>query len=71
MKRFRLLPVNSPSIELNIGGYIQTTTKIKSVKKNPNFDNPIVFFDVVRYFLNLGRRKVICCSKYDMKLTSC
>lgn len=58
MKRFRLLPVNSPSIELNIGGYIQKTAKIKSVKKNPNFDNPIVFFDVVR-FLNLVTDKIL------------
>ncbi|EDV22851.1 uncharacterized protein TRIADDRAFT_58489 [Trichoplax adhaerens] len=47
LKRFRLLPVNSPSIELDVGGYIQKTPKIKSVRKNPNFDNPIIFFDVM------------------------
>ena len=57
MKRFRLLPVNSPSIELNIGGYIQKIAKIKSAKKNPNFDNPIIFFDVVRYSRILESRQ--------------
>ncbi|XP_066277223.1 dysferlin-like isoform X3 [Branchiostoma lanceolatum] len=46
MKKYQLSSVNSPSVQLEIGGNIQETKVIKSLKKNPNFEEPHLFFDV-------------------------
>ena len=47
MKKFQLLEVSSPNVEIEINGTVQETKVIKDMSKNPNFDDPIVFFDVV------------------------
>lgn len=47
MKRFRLLQVTSPLVELECGGNVVKTTHIKDTKKNPNFPEPVISMDVV------------------------
>lgn len=53
MKRFQLLKVDSPLVELECGGTVVRTRHIKDASKNPNFPEPIVTFDVVREQLPL------------------
>ena len=48
MKKFQLSAINNPSIEIECGGVVMSTNKIKNAKKNPNFDSSSLFFDVVR-----------------------
>ena len=48
MKRFQLLKVTSPIVEVECGGTVVRTKHIKDADKNPNFPDPIVTFDVVR-----------------------
>ena len=48
MKKFQLSAINNPSIEIECGGVVKSTNKIKNAKKNPNFDTSSLFFDVVR-----------------------
>ena len=50
MKKYQLANVSSPSIQFEVGGNIVNSTVIKNTAKNPNFDNPKYFFDVVCYF---------------------
>ena len=50
MKRFQLASVSSPSIEFECGGHVIHSTVIKNTQKNPNFDQPLFFFDVVSLF---------------------
>ncbi|XP_074642408.1 myoferlin-like [Tubulanus polymorphus] len=47
MKKFQLASVTSPSVEFEVGGHILESKVIKSTKKNPNFDEPLLFFDVM------------------------
>ena len=47
MKKYQLTSVTSPSIDFEIGDHKITSTVIKSLKRNPNFDQPLFFFDVV------------------------
>ena len=47
MKKYQLATVSSPSIEFEVGGHIIESTVIKNTAKNPNFDEPLFFFDVV------------------------
>ena len=47
MKRFQLLPVTSPIVEIECGGTIKRTEPIKNTKDNPNFPEPVVKMDVV------------------------
>jgi hypothetical protein len=47
MKKFQLSAVTSPSIEFECGGHVFESKVIKNTKKNPNFDENILFFDVV------------------------
>ena len=47
MKKFQLSSVSSPSIEFECGGHVLESQVIKSTKKNPNFEEPILFFDVM------------------------
>ncbi|EDO36863.1 predicted protein, partial [Nematostella vectensis] len=46
MKKFQLASVSSPSIEFECGGHVVNSTIIKNTQKNPNFDQPLFFFDV-------------------------
>lgn len=50
MKRFRLLQVTSPLVELECGGNIVKTKHIQDTKKNPNFPDPVISMDVVRIY---------------------
>ncbi|KAK6186023.1 hypothetical protein SNE40_008141 [Patella caerulea] len=47
MKKYQLANVSSPSIEFECGGHVIQSTVIKDTKKNPNFDEPLLFFDVM------------------------
>ena len=47
MKKFQLSSVTSPSIEFEVSGNVVESTMIKNTKRNPNFTDPILFFDVV------------------------
>lgn len=47
MQKFQLSAVTSPSIEFECGGHVKESNVIKSTKKNPNFTENILFFDVV------------------------
>ena len=42
-----MLPVDSPHVEIEIGGETLCLDKIKSVKQHSNFDNPHNFIDVM------------------------
>lgn len=45
MKKFQLANVSSPSIEFECGGHVIQSSTIKNTQKNPNFDEPLFFFD--------------------------
>ena len=47
LKKFQLLPVTSPSAELEIGSLIQRTDVIPNTKRSLNFEHPFIFFEVV------------------------
>ena len=47
MKKFQLSNVTSPSIQFECGGHTRTSSVIKDTKKNPNFEDSVLFFDVV------------------------
>lgn len=49
MRKFQLSSVTSPSVELEVGGNVLQSKVIKNTNKNPNFDEPIIFFDIVSY----------------------
>ena len=48
MKRYNLLQVTSPLVELECGGHTLRTKHIPNANKNPNFPDPVVSMDVVR-----------------------
>jgi hypothetical protein len=47
MKTFMLSDVESPQVVFEVGGHEIESTIIKSSKKTPNFDKPLLFLDVV------------------------
>ena len=47
MKRYQLLKVDSPLVELECGGTVLQSKHIKDASRNPNFPEPIVTIDVV------------------------
>ncbi|XP_033126409.1 myoferlin-like isoform X5 [Anneissia japonica] len=47
MKKFQLASVTSPSIEFEVGGKIIESKIIKNTNKNPNFDSPLLFMEVM------------------------
>lgn len=51
MKRYQLATVTSPNVEFEIGGYMTQTKLIPDTNKNPNFDEPLLFLDIVMMFL--------------------
>ena len=50
MKKYQLATVSSPSIEFEVGGHIIESTVISNTAKNPNFDDPLFFFDIVSFY---------------------
>ena len=55
MKRINLTTVDRPQVDIDLAGHVIPSTVIANAKKNPNFQNPVIFFDVVRQasFLSL------------------
>ena len=49
MKKYQLASVTSPSLEFEVGGKIIKSKVIKNTKKNPNFDQPLLFLEVVSF----------------------
>lgn len=47
MKKFQLSAVNSPSIKFECGGHARDSVVIKDTRRNPNFSENFLFFDVV------------------------
>ena len=47
MRKFQLSSVTSPSIEFEVGGHVVQSKVIRNTKKNPNFDEPLLFYDIV------------------------
>lgn len=48
MKRINLTTVDRPQVDIDLAGHVIQSTVIANAKKNPNFQNPVIFFDVVR-----------------------
>lgn len=48
MKRINLTTVDRPQVDIDLAGHVIQSTVIANAKKNPNFQNPVCFFDVVR-----------------------
>ena len=48
MKRINLTTVDRPQVDIDCAGHVIQSTVISNAKKNPNFQNPVCFFDVVR-----------------------
>ena len=46
MKDYKMMPVESPSVDIEVGGERITVEKIVSCKNHPNFGSPYEFFDV-------------------------
>ena len=47
MKKFQLSEVSSPSVEIVIGSEVMQSKTIQNTARNPNFDEPVLFFDIV------------------------
>ena len=47
MKHYLLLPVDSPLVEVDCGGVVQRSQPIEDTRKNPNFPDPLIHFEVV------------------------
>jgi hypothetical protein len=47
LKSFQLLSVTSPSLDFEIGGTTLSSSLISDTKKNPNFPDQVIFFDVL------------------------
>ncbi|XP_068680920.1 otoferlin-like isoform X4 [Montipora foliosa] len=46
MKRINLTTVDRPQVDIDLAGHVIQSTVITNAKKNPNFQNPVIFFDV-------------------------
>lgn len=53
MKKYKLGTVSSPCMDFEVGGHIIESTVVKNTAKNPNFDDPLFFFDVVSCLENI------------------
>ena len=49
MAKFQLGSVTSPSVEFEVGGLVVRSKVIRNTKKNPNFEDPVLFFDIVSF----------------------
>jgi hypothetical protein len=56
MKRYQLLSVDNPSVQLEVGGDVKKSEPIKNLKKNPNFESPLLVFKSVY----LPKKRVYC-----------
>lgn len=65
MKRFQLLPVNHPFVEVECGGEAKKTKPIEDPRKNPMFPNPILIFDTVSFTSPLYRYYVYTYSHFN------
>ena len=48
LRRIHLLTVDRPRVDVEIAGHIVQSAVINSVRRNPNFTNPVKFIDLVR-----------------------
>lgn len=66
MKRINLTTVDRPQVDIDLAGHVIQSTVIANAKKNPNFQNPVIFFDVVRksILLTLSFRS---CSSWEVE----
>ena len=81
MKKYQLSAVNSPSIEFECGGHLLHSDVIRSVAKNPNFSQPVLFLDVVSItnivFIRIDcsvpvpMRPIIKLKKFDAPINFC
>ncbi|XP_048582007.1 otoferlin isoform X3 [Nematostella vectensis] len=46
MKRINLTTVDRPQVDIDLAGHVIQSTVITNAKKNPNFQNPVCYFDV-------------------------
>ncbi|XP_077991096.1 otoferlin-like isoform X2 [Glandiceps talaboti] len=46
MKRLQLMPVDSPKVDIEIGGNTVHSSMILNTSKNPNFSNPLTYIDL-------------------------
>ena len=46
-----LSDVDCPQVVFEVGGHQIESTTIKNTKKMPNFDKPLLFLDVVCFFI--------------------
>jgi len=47
MRKFQLSNVVSPNVEIEVGGQIVRSNVIKNAARSPNFEEPLLFFDIV------------------------
>ena len=47
MKRLNLQTVDRPQVDIECAGRVIQSTVIANARRNPNFQNPVDFFDVV------------------------
>ena len=46
MKDYKMIPIDSPHIDIEVGGQTLQIDKIDSLKKHPNFASPHAYVDV-------------------------
>lgn len=66
MKRVNLTTVDRPQVDADCAGHVVQSTVIVNAKKNPNFANPVAYFDVVcnvNYFFILFLLDSTSCPK--------
>ena len=51
MKRVNLTTVDRPQVDADCAGHVAQSTVIVNAKKNPNFANPVAYFDVVNFII--------------------
>lgn len=51
MAKFQLSDVNRPQIIFECGGHVLESEIIKNCKKNPNSTKPVLYYDIVSFFV--------------------
>ena len=54
MKRVNLTTVDRPQVDADCAGHVAQSTVIVNAKKNPNFANPVAYFDVVSHYPHIS-----------------
>ena len=65
MKRLNLQTVDRPQVDIECAGRVIQSTVIANARRNPNFQNPVDFFDVV-----CGNSVAISLQPYTLRLTN-